>query len=93
METLFATIKAKISSRGKSCDQLFVTDKGFVYIVPMTREKDVLQAVKQFVKVIGAPDAIIYDASKAQTSTKVRQFCNDIGTTLRILESEHAFCQ
>ena len=86
MDTLFATKEANKSSRGHTCAQLFVTDKGFVYVVPMKKESEVLQAIKQFAKAIGAPDAIICDASKAQTSQKVRQFCNDIGTTLRILE-------
>ena len=91
MDTLFATSKADKSSRGNTCAQLFVTDKGFVYIVPMTKESDVLQAVKQFVKTIGAPDAIICDAARAQKSDKVRQFCSDDGTTLRILEENTPF--
>ena len=52
----------------------------------MKKESDFLQAVKQVAKAIGAPDAIIYDASKARTSQAVRKFCNDIGTTLRVLE-------
>ena len=86
MDTLFATKQAKRSSRGDTRAQLFVTDKGFIYVVPMKKESEVLQALKQFAKAIGAPDAIICDASKAQTSQKVRQFCDDIGTTLRILE-------
>ena len=54
----------------------------------MKSESQVLQAVKQFAKAIGAPDALICDAAKAQTSSAVRQFCSDIGTTLRVLE-EH----
>ena len=54
----------------------------------MKKASEVLQAIKQFVKAIGAPDAIICDASKAQTSNKVRQFCNDIGTSLRVLEED-----
>ena len=74
MDTLFATSKSKKSSRGNNCAQLFVTDKGFVYIVPMTKESDVLQAVKQLVKVIGATDAIICDAARAQTSEDTRKF-------------------
>ena len=86
MDTLFATSKSKKSSRGHTCVQLFVTDKGFVYVVPMTTESEVLQAVKQFAKAIGVPDAIICDASGAQTSKAVRKFCSDIGTTLRVLE-------
>ena len=86
MDTLFATSKANKSSRGNTCAQLFVTDRGFVYIVPMTKESDVLQAVKQFAKTIGAPDAIICDAARAQKSKDVKKLCNDIGTTLGVLE-------
>ena len=63
----------------------FVTDRGFVYVVPMKKESEVLQAVKQFAKEIGAPDAIISDASKAQTSPAVRRFCINIGTSLHVL--------
>jgi hypothetical protein len=86
MDTFFATKKAKKSSRGNACCQLFVTDKGFVYVVPMTKEADVLKAVKQFAKEVGAPDALICDAAKAQTSKDMKKFCNEIGTTLRALE-------
>ena len=35
MDTFFATNKSGKSSRGKACFQLFVTDKGFIYGVPM----------------------------------------------------------
>ena len=37
-------------------------------------------------KKIGALDAIISDASKAQTNDAVRRFCTNIGTSLRVLE-------
>jgi hypothetical protein len=50
MDTFFATKKGGKSSRGHTCCQLFVTDKGFVYVVPMRRKGDVLQAMKQFAK-------------------------------------------
>ncbi len=86
MDTFFATSKAGKSSRGNSCCQLFVTDKGFVYVVPMRSKSDVLEAVKQFAKETGAPDAIISDAAAEQKSQKLRKFCSEIGTTLRILE-------
>ena len=66
--------------------QLFVTDKGFIYVIPMKGRKDVLQAVKQFAKEIGAPTAIITDAAPEETSSAMKKFCHDIGTTLRILE-------
>ena len=71
MDTLFTTNKSKKSTRGHTYIQLFVTDKGFIYFVPMTSESEVLQAVKQLDKAIRAPDAIICDISRAQTSKSV----------------------
>ena len=52
----------------------------------MRRKLEVLQAIKQFAKEIGAPTLIIADMSSEQVSHDVRIFCNDIGTTLRALE-------
>jgi hypothetical protein len=86
MDTFFATKKAGKSSRGHTCCQLFVTDKGFVYVVPMKSKGEALQAVKQFAKEIGAPEALICDMSGEQTSHALKRFCNEIGTTLRVLE-------
>ena len=86
MDTFFATKKGGRSSRGHTCCQLFVTDKGFLYVVPMCRKSEVLQALKQFAKEIGVPTSIIADMSGEQMSHNVRKFCNDIGTTLRALK-------
>ena len=86
MDTFFATKKAGKSSRGHNCCQLFVTDKGFVYVVPMKSKSEVLQAVKQFAKEIGAPEALTCDAAREQKSKEVKKFCHEIGTTLRVLE-------
>ena len=86
MDTFFATKKGGQSSRGHTCCQLFVTDKGFLYVVPMRRKSEVLQAIKQLAKEIGVPSSIIADMSGEQMSHDVRKFCNDIGTTLRALE-------
>jgi hypothetical protein len=86
MDTFFATKKAEKSSRQHTCCQLFVTDKGFVYVVPMTSKSEVLQAVKEFAKEVGAPDAIICDAAREQKSKSLRKFLGEIGTTLRVLE-------
>ena len=61
------------------CCQLFVMDKGFVYVIPMRRKSKVLQAIKQFAKEIGAPTSIIVDLASEQVSQEVRKFCNDIG--------------
>ena len=86
-DTFFVTKKAT-SSRGNSCMQLFVSDKGFVFVVPMESKKDFVSALKLFAKEIGVPEALIADPSGEQTSKKARQFCHQIGTTLRTLE-EH----
>ena len=86
MDTFFATKKGGTSSRGNTCCQLFVTDKGFIYVVPMKRKSEVLLAIKQFAKEVGAPDVIVSDMAREQVSQDVRQFCNTIGTTLRALE-------
>jgi hypothetical protein len=82
MDTFFATKKAGKSSWDHSCCQLFVTDKGFVYVFPMKSKAELLQAVKQFVKEIGAPNAIICDIAGEQTSQALKRFCQEIGTTL-----------
>ena len=86
MDTFFATKKGGLSSRGHTCCQLFVTDKGFIYVVPMKRKSEVLLAIKQFAKEIGAPDSFVADMSGEQMSSEVKKFCNDINTTLRALE-------
>ena len=86
MNTFFATSKVGKSSRGHTCVQLFVTDKGFVYVVPMKKKREVLQALKQFAREVGAPDVIICDAAREQKSADLKRFCNDIGTTLKVLE-------
>jgi len=52
----------------------------------MQSKSNVLAAVKQFAKEIGAPDAIISDAVGEQSSLALRKFLNSIGTTLRLLE-------
>ena len=86
MDTFFTTKKGGQSSRGHMCCQLFVMDKGFIYVIPMRRKSKLLQAIKQFAKEIGAPTSIITDMAGEQMSQEVRKFCNDIGTTLRALE-------
>ena len=86
MDTFFATSKAGKSTRGNTCCQLFVTDKGFVYVVPMKTRRDVLSAFKQFAREIGAPDAVICDPAPEQRSSDLYAFCNEVGTTLRSLE-------
>ena len=86
MDTFFSTKKVRKSTRGNTCCQLFVTNRGFIYVVPMRSKSDMLHALKQFVKEIGAPGVIIADSAREQKSKEIRKFLNDISTTLRILE-------
>jgi hypothetical protein len=74
MDTFFATKKAGKSTRGHTCCQLFVTDKGFLYVVPMKSKSEVILALKQFSKEIGAPDAIIADSANEQKSQDIKRF-------------------
>ena len=61
-------------------------DKGFIYVVPMKCKSEVLSAIKQFAKEVGAPDVIVSDMAREQVSQDVQNFCNTIGTMLRALE-------
>jgi hypothetical protein len=80
MDTFLATEKGGKSSRRHTCCQLFVTDKGFVYVVPIKRKGEVLLAMKQFAKEISAPDAFVADMSGEQMSKEMKAFCNEIGS-------------
>ena len=55
MDTFFATKKGGRSTHGHTCCQLFIMDKGFLYVMPVRRKSEVLQVIKQFVNEIGAP--------------------------------------
>ena len=76
------------SSRGNKCAQLFVSDKGFVAIYPMKKQSDYFLALKQFAKDVGAPGVLVCDPHPAQTKQEVREFCTQIGTTLKVPEAE-----
>ena len=65
---------------------LFVTDKGYLYMVPMKRKGEALQVVRQFAKEVGVPDANISDMAREQLSQEVKHFCNLIWMTLHALE-------
>ena len=87
-DTFFATSKGGKSSRGNTCVQLFVTDKGYVCLIPMKKEADAHKAYRQFFKRIGVPDAIISDGAKAQVQGETKTLCNNVGTTIRQLERD-----
>ena len=70
MDTMFVTGKFGHTTRSNTCLQLFVTDKGFVFICPLKTKGDVPYALKLFFKKVGVPDAIICDQSKEKTMDK-----------------------
>ena len=84
-DTFFATAKGK-SSRGHTCAQLFVSDKGYLSIYFMKSKSEFKDALHLFCKEVGVPVNLVVDPSKEQTSNDVKQFCHKVGTTLRILE-------
>ena len=84
---MFVTASAK-STRGYTMLQLFVSDKGFVAVYPMEKKSDFQNCLQVFCKEIGVPISLVFDPAREQTSKAVKRFCNQVGTTLRILE-EH----
>ena len=58
--TYFLIGKAK-STLGNTMMQLFVSDKGFVYIAPMKSRGEFHLALKMFAKDIGVPIPLIFD--------------------------------
>ena len=86
MDNFFAHKKKGKSSRGYTCTKLFVTDKGFVHMIPMTKNSEVPMDLKMISKDIGAPDAILFDAAREQISKEVHDFCYKIRTSIRVLE-------
>ena len=57
-DTLFVTAKGK-STRGNTCAQLFVSDKGFVAIYPMASKRDYPKALHLFCKEIGEECSVL----------------------------------
>ena len=84
-DTYFVAGKAK-STRGNTMMKLFVSDKGFVYIMPMKYRGEFHLTLNMFDKEIGVPLSLILDPSGEQTSTKVTKMCHEMSTTLKILE-------
>ena len=74
------------STCGHTYVQLFISDNGFVYVVPMMLKKLFPQALKEFAKKIGVPTASVVDPSSEQTSNGVVQFARGCSMTLRIFE-------
>ena len=82
--TMIATPKSE-STMGKTCSQLFVSDKVFVATYTMRRQEEFNTELHLFWKEIDVPVSLIVDDHRAQTSIKLRIFCDQVGTILKIL--------
>lgn len=84
-DTLKINKKCK-SYRGNMCAQVFVSDKGYIFVCPMRKEAHYLDALKLFSKKVGAPNTLVCDGAKTQKKQEVKDYLHQIGTTLRVLE-------
>ncbi len=83
-DTLFATKNAK-STCDNICAKIFVSDKGFVALYPMKDQQSYFLALKQFAKDVVAPEVLVCHSQPTQKKQDVKEFCTQIGTTLRAL--------
>ena len=74
------------SVRGFTCAQIFATEFGWAYPVPMTGKKDIHSAVKKVFKRYGVPPTLICDAAREQIWGEVRVLCDHSGADLVYLE-------
>jgi len=87
----FVISKEAKSTRGHTYMQFLVSDKGFVKVYPMTAVQEFPKALKLFAKDLGAPGILVADPHPVQKSNEVRDFCNKIGTILRLIEQSTQF--
>ena len=74
------------SLRQNTCCQVFVSDKSYISVYPMRSQEEFETTLHWFCKQVGVPNTLIADAHKLQTSYKIKRFCDQVGTTLRVLE-------
>ena len=58
----------------------------FLLSIPCDRNKNTLLPSPSLKK-IGVPDSLVADGHRAQKSNEVKRFCDQVGTTLKILET------
>jgi hypothetical protein len=54
----------------------------------MQHQQDYFLALKQFAKDVGAPEVLVCDPYPTQKQRKFKEFCTQIGTTLKVLEAQ-----
>ena len=72
--------------RGKKCCQVFVSDEGCVAMCPMKTQHAFSTTLHWFCKEAGVLVYLMVDGFSAQKKLSVKQFCDQVGTTLKILK-------
>ena len=65
-----------------------MSDKGFVKVYPMQSTKEFPSALREFAKDFGSPEILVADPHPLNKRREVKEFCNKIGRTLRLLEQK-----
>ena len=85
MDTFFASKKSGPSQRGYTSYQVFATEFGHVFVIPM-RGIEIAQALKRYFKEIDIPLHLICDQAAKQVKGSVRLLCNEVGCLVVELE-------
>ena len=65
---------------------VFVSDKGFIFVVFMKKRSEFPLALKAFAKEIGVPLSLVMDPSGEQSSNEVMRFAQECSLKIRLLE-------
>ena len=90
METFFLSNKSGSSARGYALCQVFATEFGYVFVVPMEGKSgiNILQEIKKYFKEIGVPIQLIYNQSRDKVHGDARLLCNKVGCHVIELKKE-----
>ena len=86
-DTFFVTKEDK-STRRFLCMQVFLSDKVYVKIQTMKSPSGFMADLKYFVKEVGSLEILLAYLHPYQKSKEVKDLCNRIGKTLRLLYQE-----
>ena len=82
--TFFVNAKDK-STRGNTCWQIFLIEKGFVAVYPMENKIRFENALQQFCKDFGVQYTLVVEPSGEKTKKKVCCLYHQVVTTLKII--------
>ena len=88
MDTFFSSKKSGPSHRGYTSCQVFASEFGHTFVVPMGGKSgiEVAQAIKRYFKEVGVPQHLICDQAKEQVKGASRILCNEAGCQVMELE-------